>query len=87
DDWTALLRRLSRARGLVEGDPELRRAIVGWHVEGPFLSPEPGYCGAHDPAKMCDPSPARMEELREAAGADPVLLTLAPERAGAVEAI
>lgn len=87
DEWPALLHRLGHARRLVEADAELRRAVVGWHVEGPFLSPEPGYCGAHDPAKMCDPSPASMEELREAAGNDPVLLTLAPERTGSGEAI
>ncbi|HSH14715.1 MAG TPA: N-acetylglucosamine-6-phosphate deacetylase, partial [Verrucomicrobiae bacterium] len=61
--------------------------IVGWHLEGPFLSPEPGYCGAHDPAKMRDPTPALMDELRAAAGSDPVLLTLAPERAGSMESI
>jgi N-acetylglucosamine-6-phosphate deacetylase len=34
-----------------------------------------------------DPEPARIRELRAAAGEDLVLLTLAPERAGALEAI
>lgn len=87
DEWSTILTRLRRARSLVTANEELRAAIVGWHFEGPFLSPEPGYCGAHDPAKMRDPTPALMDELRAAAGSDPVLLTLAPERAGSVESI
>ncbi|MBI1177852.1 N-acetylglucosamine-6-phosphate deacetylase [bacterium] len=87
DRWPAMLARLKHVRSLVSADRELRSAIVGWHIEGPFLSPEPGYCGAHDPAKMLDPTPAHVDQLREAAGDDPILLTLAPERAGAIEAI
>lgn len=87
DRWPAMLARLKHVRSLVSADRELRSAIVGWHIEGPFLSPEPGYCGAHDAAKMLDPTPTHLEQLREAASDDPVLLTLAPERAGAIEAI
>jgi len=87
DEWPTLLTRLRRARSLVTANEELRAAIVGWHLEGPFLSPEPGYCGAHDPAKMRDPTPALMDELRAAAGSDPILLTLAPERTGSMESI
>lgn len=87
DHWPAMLARLKPARFLVAADPELRSAIVGWHIEGPFLSGEPGYCGAHDPAKMMDPKPAHIEELRRAAGDDPLLLTLASERTGAIETI
>jgi N-acetylglucosamine-6-phosphate deacetylase len=87
DDWPVMLARVRRARALAEGDSELRAAIAGWHLEGPFLSPEPGYCGAHDPGKMCDPTSAHMDELRAEAGNDPVLLTLAPERPGALDAI
>jgi N-acetylglucosamine-6-phosphate deacetylase len=56
-------------------------------VEGPFLSAEPGFCGAHDPQWMCDPTLAQIQELRSITGEDPVLLTIAPERKGALEAI
>jgi len=87
DAWDRLLARLARLRTLRVAVPELRAAIAGWHVEGPFLSGAPGFHGAHDPALMLDPTPARIAELREAAGADLVLLTLAPERRGALEAI
>lgn len=87
DQWPTMLARLRHARALVAANAELRAAIPGWHVEGPFLSPEPGYCGAHDPAKMIDPTPAHIDELREAARDDPLLLTLAPERPRAMAAI
>ncbi len=87
DDWTSLMQRLSQLKRLRDELPELRRAIVGWHVEGPFISAQPGFCGAHNPAVMEDPRPEHIRELRAVTGNDPVLLTLAPERAGALEAI
>lgn len=85
--WPVMLSRLQRLRALRSKHPELQRAIVGWHLEGPFLSSLPGFCGAHNPAWMEDPSPAQMREIRTATGSDPVLLTLAPERSGALESI
>jgi N-acetylglucosamine-6-phosphate deacetylase len=72
---------------LREGSAELQAALAGWHIEGPFLSDEPGFRGAHDSAAMCNPTPGHIEELRECAGTDPVLLTLAPERPGAIQAV
>ncbi len=87
DDWPRLIARLRHLRQLREGSPELRHAIVGWHIEGPFLSGEPGFRGAHDPTVMIDPTERHVAELRAAAGHDLVLLTLAPERNGALEAI
>jgi len=67
--------------------PSLHTAIAGWHLEGPFLSSEPAYHGAHDPALMLDPTPERIRALRDATAGDVVLLTLAPERRRAIEAI
>jgi N-acetylglucosamine-6-phosphate deacetylase len=87
DDWPRLIRRLEQLRALRQRHPELVAAIAGWHIEGPFLSTEPGYRGAHDPQHMPDPTTAHIRELRAAAGTDPLLLTIAPERAGAIPAI
>ena len=66
---------------------ELRDAIAGWHIEGPFMSDRPGFHGAHNPAFMLEPTPEKIRELRAIAGDDPLLLTISPERNGAIEAI
>ncbi len=87
DDWRRLTNRLRRLRRLRARSPELRHAIAGWHLEGPFLSSVAGYHGAHDPRKMIRPSPDRIRTLRRLTAGDPVLLTLAPEVPGAAEAI
>lgn len=87
DAWPRLVARLRHLRALRHGDAELRETIVGWHLEGPFLSDQPGFHGAHDPACMRDPTPADMAELRESVAEDNLLVTLAPERRGAIETI
>ena len=87
DAWPKLVSRLRRLRQLVSAEPGLREVIPGWHIEGPFLSDQSGFHGAHDPALTLDPTPAHIRELRDAVEDDPLLLTLAPERKGAVEAI
>jgi N-acetylglucosamine-6-phosphate deacetylase len=87
DDWDRLLARLKRLRALRENSVELRSAIRGWQVEGPFLSDRPGFRGAHEARHMRDALPADIRELRAVTGTNPVLLTLAPERSGALEAI
>jgi len=87
DEWPRLMDRLRHLRELRLRSAELRHAIAGWHIEGPFLSAEPGFCGAHDPALMINPAPELIRELREATGDDLVLLTIAPEKANALAAI
>lgn len=87
DQWSTMLRRLAHLRSLREQSPLLASAIAGWHLEGPFLSAEPGYRGAHEPSVMCDPSPRHVDQLKSLVGKDSVLLTLAPERPGAFQTI
>ena len=87
DRWEVMLDRLRRLRALRAESPLLQSSIAGWHFEGPFLSSAPGFCGAHNPDWMRDPSPRHLQTLRAAAGNDAVLLTLAPERRGSLEAI
>src|SRR4030095_9113332 len=79
--------RLRQLRVRRRQHPEWVGAILGWHIEGPFLSSEPGFHGAHDPAKMLDPTPEMIRNLRRLTGEDPVLLTMAPERKNAIESI
>ncbi len=87
DQWPKLTARLQHLRALRAQSSELQAAIAGWHIEGPFLSGEPGYCGAHNPALMNDPAPEHIQTLRALTETDPLLLTIAPERLGAVKAI
>ncbi len=87
DEWPKLTARLRCLRRLRSASGELQHAIAGWHIEGPFLSGEPGFHGAHNPALMLDPAPEHIGELRAIADTDPLLLTMAPERKGALEAI
>src|SRR5439155_25511530 len=87
DEWPKMTGRLRRLRSLRSQSAELNAAIAGWHIEGPFLSTEPGFHGAHDPALMCDPTSEHILELRSITGNDPVLLTLSPERPGSLAAI
>jgi N-acetylglucosamine-6-phosphate deacetylase len=87
DDWEKLTARLRHLRWTRAQSPELQAAIAGWHVEGPFLSTEAGFHGAHNPALTCDPATEHILELRTITGSDPCLLTLSPERPGALPAI
>ena len=57
--------------------------VLGVHVEGPFLAASRR--GAHDADLFCDPTPERIDALLEPGTL--ALLTLAPERAGALEAV
>jgi N-acetylglucosamine-6-phosphate deacetylase len=82
-----MLARLAHLRSLCLGHPELRAAVAGWHLEGPFLSAAPGFSGAHPPEAMMDPAPDCIRQVRDLTGTDPVLLTMAPERDGALECI
>jgi len=87
DEWPKLVQRLKQLRLLRAGHEELHHAIAGWHIEGPFLSAEPGFHGAHNPALMLDPTRDHIRELRAIAHTDPLLLTIAPELQGALGAI
>ena len=85
--WADMVKRLKHFKKLRDSNSVLKNACVGWHVEGPFLSEEPGYCGAHAKSCMEDPTPEHIRQLRSIVGDDPLLLTLAPERPGSMEAI
>lgn len=65
----------------------VRDAVLGLHIEGPFLSPIEGFRGAHDPAWLRDPDVMLYERLQRAAGGRIVMLTLAPELPGAMDLI
>lgn len=61
--------------------------VPGYHLEGPFLNPTPGYAGCHPSASMVAPDPALVRQLGEGLTHPILLLTLAPERDGALALI
>jgi N-acetylglucosamine-6-phosphate deacetylase len=72
---------IARAR---ERQPILHRAIPGIHLEGPFLAPEDGPRGAHPAASILDPDWDIFRQLQDAAAGLIRLVTIAPERPGAI---
>lgn len=75
-----LKRQLACLAGLVESGE-----LAGIHLEGPWLAVR--YKGAHPPLLLSDPLPAAVAELLEAGRGAVRMVTLAPERAGAMESI
>ena len=61
--------------------------VPGYHLEGPFLNPAPGYAGCHPAAAMVLPDPALVERVARDLRCPILLLTLAPEREGALRLI
>jgi N-acetylglucosamine-6-phosphate deacetylase len=59
--------------------------LAGVHFEGPYLSA--ARCGAQNPAYLRDPSADELTALIELGGGAVRMVTLAPERDGALEAI
>ena len=83
----ALRQGVSTIAAACDADPEINRRILGIHLEGPWISPEDGYRGAHPRDHVRDPDWAEFEALQRASGSRIVLVTLAPERPGAIEFI
>ncbi|MEX2445615.1 MAG: amidohydrolase family protein [Alkalispirochaeta sp.] len=65
----------------------LEQAIPGIHMEGPYLSGEDGPRGVHDFEEVRDPKVSEYEAWQEASGGRIVMVTLAPERPGALDFI
>jgi N-acetylglucosamine-6-phosphate deacetylase len=70
-----------------EAFTDVAARIVGIHLEGPFISEREGYRGAHTAASIRDPDWSLFQTLQDASGGRIVLMTLAPERIGAIEFI
>ena len=61
--------------------------VPGFHLEGPFLNPAQGFAGCHEAAAIAPPDPAVLQRLIGGLVRPVLLLTLAPERDGAVDLI
>ena len=73
-------------RQVTELSADVRTGLIaGIHLEGPWLAVE--RCGAHDPALLRDPDPAELRRVLDAGEGTIRMVTLAPERTGALDAI
>jgi len=60
-------------------DPQTNRAVIGIHLEGPFISPEDGPRGAHDRRYVQKPDWELFQRWQEAANGKIKIITLSPE--------
>lgn len=65
-------------------DPEIGPSILGFHLEGPYISPVKGFRGAHLEKYIKAPDWEEFQEIQKAANNGIKLITLAPELEGAI---
>jgi len=70
-----------------EEDEEIANSTVCIHLEGPYIADEDGPRGAHSPRHTRDPDWDEFCRFQDAAGGRIGIVTLAPERNGAIEFI
>jgi N-acetylglucosamine-6-phosphate deacetylase len=87
DTVDRLCRKLERMETIRRTNQEIAAVVRGYHLEGPWISREPGYHGAH-PVKLArDATMPDYHRLRDAAEGNLRLITLAPEVEGCIEII
>ena len=82
---SAPLAHLEAALARLAPEVEAAGPLLGVHLEGPFLAPEKS--GAHQASRLCDPTPRAVDGLIECAAGTLAMVTLAPERPGALDAV
>jgi len=82
----SLIRSFRNLSGSLEND-EVASSVPGFHLEGPYISPEDGYRGAHSREHVRKPDWDEFRRLNDAAGGRIVQVTLAPEVEGAEDFI
>ncbi len=82
-----MLASVAAVRQACERDEQIDHAVLGIHVEGPFISPVDGPRGAHNPDWVRLPDWDEFLRWQDAAGGRIAMVTLAPELPGAVDLI
>jgi len=70
-----------------EKHPLVRSMVLGIHLEGPYIAPEDGPRGAHPKQQVTDPDWDEFKGLGNLSQGLLKIVTLAPERPGAIEFI
>lgn len=87
NSFEALHHGFDTLRRACEVDPLIARTVPGFHLEGPYLSPEDGPRGAHPRSHIRRPDWNEFERLQDAAGGRIRLVTLSPEYDESLELI
>ena len=82
-----LCAKFQNIEALRDRNHELAECICGYHLEGPWLCPEDGFRGAHNPDCMSSPDPIVWKHLQTSANGNIRLVTLAPELRGSADFI
>lgn len=82
--WEQLRERFQALDAAVSGSRLGPSMVPGYHLEGPFLLNDAGYHGVHPPEAMIDPDSSFVFALEAELSRPILLVTLAPERAGAI---
>ncbi|MGH2366759.1 MAG: N-acetylglucosamine-6-phosphate deacetylase, partial [Chloroflexota bacterium] len=83
NSFERMVNSLRAIRQACEQDPQVDRAAVTFHIEGPYISPEDGPRGAHPREHTRPPDLDEFRRLQDAAGGRIGYITLAPELPGA----
>jgi N-acetylglucosamine-6-phosphate deacetylase len=87
NSFDALAHGFATLRKACQTDPVVAAAVPGFHLEGPYISPDDGPRGAHPREHVRDPDIDEFRRWQDAAGGRIRLVTLAPERPGALRFI
>lgn len=71
----------------IEAHDEVARAVIGLHIEGPYISPEDGPRGAHPREHVRPPDWNEFRRWQDLAKENIRIVTLSPEWPGAIEFI
>jgi len=87
DSFDHIAKCLSNLVRAADESPEFARAMIGLHVEGPFISPEDGPRGAHPKQHARPPDWTEFQKWQDAARGRIRIITLSPEWPDAIEFI
>ena len=79
DRLDRMVDRIAKLAEIHRTDTEVAAAMVGIHIEGPFISPQQGFVGAHPAAHVLPAEPSAARQLVDAGEGLVRLVTLAPE--------
>jgi N-acetylglucosamine-6-phosphate deacetylase len=87
DSMDAMCGRIRRIVAALDEFPKCKECILGIHVEGPFLSPSPGFYGTHPRQHIQQANVTAAQRLLDAGAGWVRLVTIAPEHDPGFEVI